>query len=172
MRAEQNDVPKVRRAFIDSNVFIYAAQAHPKFGSACKKIIEDIESRKIEAMTSVLNIAEVAEVIDRNVGRKAAANVIELLLALPMDIEDVVKEHEVDAFGQFNQRVLVSPFASFFCFAARFFRYGIPVFGFSMTSKPRGRFCIASTGSFEKKYSVVLPCVFMCSQYFTPLFDL
>lgn len=90
------------RAFVDSNIFIYAAQAHPKFGKACKQIVEDIESRKIEAATSVLNIAETAEVIDRNVGRKASVSVVELLLALPMDIEDVVKEHEVDALSIFS----------------------------------------------------------------------
>lgn len=90
------------RVFIDSNIFIYAAQAHPKFGGACKKIVEDIESKKIEATTSVLNIAEVTEVIDRNANRKAAVNVVELLLALPMDIEDVVKEHEVDALSIFS----------------------------------------------------------------------
>ncbi|MEK6887454.1 MAG: type II toxin-antitoxin system VapC family toxin [Candidatus Aenigmatarchaeota archaeon] len=90
------------RAFIDSNIFIYAAQAHPKFGKACKKIIEDIESRKLEATTSVLNVAEVVEVIDRNVNRKIATNVAELLLALPMDIEDVVKEHEIDALSIFS----------------------------------------------------------------------
>ncbi|MBI2075983.1 MAG: type II toxin-antitoxin system VapC family toxin [Candidatus Aenigmarchaeota archaeon] len=90
------------RAFIDSNIFVYAAQAHPEFGGACKKIIKDIELREIEAVTSVLNIAEVAEFIDRNENRKAATNVIELLLALPMDIEDVVKEHEVDALSIFS----------------------------------------------------------------------
>ena len=90
------------RAFIDSNIFIYAAQAHHKFGEACKKIIQDIESSKIEATTSVLNIAEVAEFTDRNENRKAAINITELLLALPMDIEDVVKEHEIDALSFFS----------------------------------------------------------------------
>ncbi len=89
------------RVFVDSNIFIYAVQAHPDFGEACKKIIEDIESGKIEAATTVLNIAEVAEVIDRNVSRKAALNVTELLLSLPMNIEDVVKEHEVHALSIF-----------------------------------------------------------------------
>lgn len=90
------------RAFIDSNIFIYAAQAHPEFGKSCKKILQDIESRKIQATTTVLNIAEVAEFIDRNENRKASINVIELLLALPMDIEDVVKEHEIDALSIFS----------------------------------------------------------------------
>jgi len=90
------------RAFIDSNIFIYAAQAHPKFGNACKNIVKDIEARKIEATTSVLNIAEVAEVVDRNVNRKAATQVVELLLSMPMDIEGVVKEHEIDALSIFS----------------------------------------------------------------------
>ena len=90
------------RVFIDSNIFIYAAQSHPQFGKACKNIIEDIESRKIEATTSVINIIESAEVIDRNSNRKVALAVLELLLALPMDIEDVVKEHEVDALSLFS----------------------------------------------------------------------
>lgn len=90
------------KVFIDSNIFIYAAQAHPKFGESCKKILEDIESGKLEATTSVLNIAEVAEFIDRNENRKASINVLELLLALPMGIEDVVKEHEVDALSIFS----------------------------------------------------------------------
>ena len=90
------------RGFIDSNIFIYAAQAHPKFGKACKRVVEDIESGKIEATTSVLNVAEVAEVIDRNVDRKTSITVVELLLALPMDIEDVVKEHEIDALSIFS----------------------------------------------------------------------
>ena len=90
------------RVFIDSNIFIYAAQSHPKFGKACKKIIEDIEFRKIEAITSVLNIIESIEVIDRNSNRKVALTALELLLALPMDVEDVVKEHEVDALSIFS----------------------------------------------------------------------
>ena len=90
------------KAFVDSNIFIYAAQAHPEFGEACKKIIQDIESRRIQAMTTVLNIAEVAEFIDRNENRNAAINVVELLLSLPMDIEDVVKEHEIDALSIFS----------------------------------------------------------------------
>ena len=102
MRAEQNDVPKMRRAFVDSNIFVYAAQSHPKFGAACKKIIEDIESGKLDAVTSVINITESVEVIERNSNRQIALAALELLLALPMDIEDVVKEHEVGAISIFS----------------------------------------------------------------------
>ena len=90
------------RVFIDSNIFVYAAQSNPKFGPSCKKIIKDIESRKIEAITSVINITESVEVIERNADRKTALAVLELLLALPMDVEDVVKEHSINALYIFS----------------------------------------------------------------------
>lgn len=91
------------RAFIDSNIFIYAAQAHPEFGLPCKKIIADIEKGKITAITSTLNISEVGEVIDRYVGKSESQRVVELLLALPIDISPVVKEHLIMANKYFNE---------------------------------------------------------------------
>ncbi|MFQ5976132.1 MAG: type II toxin-antitoxin system VapC family toxin [Candidatus Hydrothermarchaeales archaeon] len=91
------------RAFVDSNIFIYAVQAHPEFGGACRDIVADIEKGKIVATTSTLNISEVGEVIDRYAGRKESCRVVELLLALPMDISPVVKEHLIMALGYFNE---------------------------------------------------------------------
>ncbi len=91
------------RAFIDSNIFIYAAQAHPEFGGACRDIIADIEKGKIAATTSTLNISEVGEVIDRYVGKKVSRRAVDLLLALPMEISPVVKEHLLMALNYFNE---------------------------------------------------------------------
>ena len=90
------------KVFVDSNIFVYAAQANPQLGKACRKIVDDIEQRRIDAVTSIANIAEVGEVIDRHAGRETAVNVIELLLALPMDVEGVVKEHAVEALSVFS----------------------------------------------------------------------
>ena len=53
------------RAFIDSNIFIYAAQAHREFGEGSIKIARDIEKGRLEAYTTSLNLSEVAEVIQR-----------------------------------------------------------------------------------------------------------
>ncbi len=91
------------RAFVDSNIFIYAAQAHPEFGDACRKIIADIEKGKITAATSTLNISEVGEVVGRYGGKKESLRVVELLLALPMDILPVVKEHLIMAASYFDK---------------------------------------------------------------------
>ena len=87
------------RAFIDSNIFIYAAQSHPSFGKKCKQIIEDIENEKITAITSSLNISEIGEVISRYVGKTEAVKAVELVSALPMSIEPVTKENTIDAIS-------------------------------------------------------------------------
>lgn len=91
------------RIFIDSNIFIYAAQAHPTYGKKCRQILADIEAGSVQAITSSLNISEVGEVIDRHVSRQAALNVLELVLSLPMDIEPIVKEHAIQALHFFSR---------------------------------------------------------------------
>ena len=87
------------RAFIDSNIFIYAAQSHPTFGKRCRQIIEDIEKEKIVAVTSSLNISEIGEVISRYVGKAEAVKAVELVSALPMSIEPVAKENTIGAIS-------------------------------------------------------------------------
>ncbi len=91
------------RTFIDSNIFVYTAQAHPEFGQRCKKIIEDIEKDKVIGVTTSLNISEVVEVIDRFIGRNKSSAALELLLALPIHIEPVYKEHIIMAKEYLNQ---------------------------------------------------------------------
>ncbi len=91
------------RAFIDSNIFIYAAQSHPVFGKKCRQIIEGIENEKIAAFTSSLNISEIGEVISRYVGKAEAVRAVELISALPMSIEPVSKENTIDAISIFSK---------------------------------------------------------------------
>ena len=85
------------RAFIDSNIFIYALSADSKFGEASEKIIQDIQSGKIDATTTTLNIAEVVEIIERNADKQKAILSAEALLQIPMNIESVEKEHAIEA---------------------------------------------------------------------------
>jgi len=54
-------------------------------------------------LRTLLNIAEIVELVDRKISRKSAINVAGLLIALLMDIADVVKEHEIDAFSYFSK---------------------------------------------------------------------
>ncbi len=49
--------------FVDTNVFIYAVTAHPRFGETARLILERIE-RGEEAATSTLVLCEVAWVLE------------------------------------------------------------------------------------------------------------
>ncbi len=49
--------------YIDTNVFIYAIENHPKYGVACKKVLNDVMDKKIEGVCSVLILAELLNVL-------------------------------------------------------------------------------------------------------------
>ena len=49
--------------FVDTNVFIYAVTAHPRFGENARRILERIEGGEA-AMTSTLVLCEVAWVLE------------------------------------------------------------------------------------------------------------
>lgn len=49
--------------YLDTNVIVYAIENHPKYGKACKKILEDIETRKLEASASMLVLVELINVL-------------------------------------------------------------------------------------------------------------
>ena len=49
--------------FIDTNIFIYALTAHPKFGKVAKNILERIQNGE-SAITSTLVLCEVAWVLE------------------------------------------------------------------------------------------------------------
>lgn len=49
--------------YIDTNIFIYAIENHPKYGTACKKVLADIMDKKIDAACSTLVLAEILNVL-------------------------------------------------------------------------------------------------------------
>lgn len=49
--------------FVDTNVFVYAVTAHPRFGEDAKRVLERIESGEL-AVTSTLVLCEVAWVLE------------------------------------------------------------------------------------------------------------
>ena len=51
------------RRFVDTNVFIYSATAHPRFGEAARQILERIQLGE-EAVTSTLVLCEIAWVLE------------------------------------------------------------------------------------------------------------
>lgn len=51
--------------YVDTNIFIYAIENHPKYGKSCKKILLDIESEKVKASSSVLVLVEIISVLTK-----------------------------------------------------------------------------------------------------------
>ena len=49
--------------YIDTNIFVYAIENHPKYGAACKKILEDVENKKVDVTCSRLVLTELINVL-------------------------------------------------------------------------------------------------------------
>ncbi len=51
--------------YVDTNVFVYAVENHPKYGQSCKRILEDIEGGRLEASCSILVLVELINVLKK-----------------------------------------------------------------------------------------------------------
>src|SRR5580704_6181933 len=54
-----DDILGGQAIFVDANVFLYYFTAHPKYGSACKNLLDRIENREIVGFTSSHVLTEV-----------------------------------------------------------------------------------------------------------------
>ena len=78
--------------YVDTNVWIYAAIAHPKYGKRCKAILERIERRELEAVISVQVLSEVAGVLYQQYRVKDPTEHVAAVLSYPMKIVDVTPD--------------------------------------------------------------------------------
>jgi predicted nucleic acid-binding protein len=62
--------------YIDTNIFVYSALAHPIYGKACKRIIDDIQNKNIKAYCSFLVPIELLGSLARIDAEKAATAVV------------------------------------------------------------------------------------------------
>lgn len=69
--------------YIDTNIFVYSALAHPVYGEACKKIIDDIQNQKINAYCGFLVPIELLGALAR-IDPKKAALALEAFFSLPI----------------------------------------------------------------------------------------
>jgi predicted nucleic acid-binding protein len=52
-------IPAGLAVFVDSNVLLYYFTAHPRFGLACRKLLDGIENQEIIGYTSTHVLTEV-----------------------------------------------------------------------------------------------------------------
>ena len=71
------------KKYIDSNIFIYAVMYDDARGLACRQVLQRIVAGSFEAVTSVLTWDEFTYIVERNLGREAAAAEGERFLRFP-----------------------------------------------------------------------------------------
>ena len=49
--------------YIDTNIFVYAIENHPKYGKSCARILSDIQEKRIKASSSILVLVELINVL-------------------------------------------------------------------------------------------------------------
>jgi len=72
--------------YIDTNVWIYAMTAHPRYGEKCKEILNEIETGKLEAAISTQVLAEVAGVLYSKYDLRDMTSQLNAMLSYPIEI--------------------------------------------------------------------------------------
>ena len=89
-----------KRVLIDTSVWIYHFEQHPKFASTAGRIIEDLEQGKFRGVASELTLLELT-VRPLQLGRQDVADDYELLLGYfpHFDLEPISREILLEAAG-------------------------------------------------------------------------
>lgn len=74
--------------YIDTNIFVYSALAHPVYGKSCKQIIDDIQNEKIEAFCGFLVPLELLGSIAR-IDPERAAMAVDAFFSLPINMVQI-----------------------------------------------------------------------------------
>lgn len=82
--------------YVDTNIFVYSALAHPTYGKACKCIIDDIQNRKIKAYCGFLVPIELLGSLARIDPEKAGA-AVDAFFSLPINMIQIDEEILHDA---------------------------------------------------------------------------
>jgi len=95
------------RNFVDTNIFLYAVQAHPQFGRISKEILEKIDKGE-KAVTSLINLAEICWWLEKHGAEERTENELMLVTSIlnlefaPLVLEDFliaskfIKEYKID----------------------------------------------------------------------------
>lgn len=95
--------------YLDTNIWIYAIMAHPKYGKKCMQILEDLEKGKLEVVISVQVLSEVANVLYRRFGVRDTVNHVGAILSYPLKVIDVTPDIVVRA-AEYSKNYGILPY--------------------------------------------------------------
>ena len=78
--------------YIDTNIWIYAIIAHPRYGAKCREILEDIEAGSLKAIISTQVLSEVVGVLYRQYEVKDTTRQITAIISYPLEIVTVTPD--------------------------------------------------------------------------------
>ena len=84
--------------YVDTNIFVYSALAHPVYGKSCKEIIDDIQNGKIEAYCGFLVPIELLGSLAEIEVKRASIAVV-AFFSLPMEMIQIDEHIVRDALG-------------------------------------------------------------------------
>jgi len=82
--------------YVDTNIFVYSALAHPTYGEACKCIIDDIQNKKINAYCGFLVPIELLGSLAR-IDAEKAGFAVDAFFSLPISMIQIDEEVLHDA---------------------------------------------------------------------------
>jgi predicted nucleic acid-binding protein len=85
------------RAFIDTNVFIYAIELHPTFGETAGRVLGMVDSGELEGVTSSLVILEVCWYLEHRRRLREMREAVNLITGSKVRVEDVRQRDILDA---------------------------------------------------------------------------
>jgi predicted nucleic acid-binding protein len=103
------------RNFVDTNIFLYAIQAHPQFGRTSKGILRRIDGGE-KAATSLINLAEICWWLERHGKRNLIEDELRLITSIinleitPLALEDFMRAGRfVEEYGiDFNDCLMIA----------------------------------------------------------------
>ena len=95
------------KVYIDSNIFVYAAINNEKEGEKAREILKKVKEGTWEGTSSLLTIDEVLWIIQKNVGKEMAHEIICTILIYPnMHFVDITKSLISEAIYIYKQKNL------------------------------------------------------------------
>lgn len=95
--------------YIDTNIWIYAIIAHPKYGEKCKQILKKIETKRLEAAISTQVLGEVAGVLYSKYKVKDTTSQLNAILSYPIGIY-IVHPDTVRVAAEYARDYGVTPY--------------------------------------------------------------
>lgn len=95
--------------YVDTNIWIYAMIAHPRYGERCKEILSKIEAEELEAAISTQVLGEIAGVLYSKYKVKDTTSQLNAVLSYPMDVY-IIHPDAIRVAAEYSRDYNITPY--------------------------------------------------------------